>query len=345
MLPHSHLTARYSSVRAVRGFTLVELLVVIAVIGVLVALLLPAVQSARESARRSQCLNNLKQIGLATLNYEQSYKTLPPGRLLPRAWGQHTRILPFLEETSVHNIVDFEQAVADNDARLQHVNAFICPTDSEDRLANSPLEDEQFGWGRNSYHANAGSETGQMTGSGPPKSQKENNNGLFLTNKAIRLSRITDGTSHTALFSEMIRGDGDDFTVEEPGDFFRISEGARTGDQVYDACMKLNTKTFNNKKSQFSRVGRNWTRGTYVASRYNHIMPPNGRSCSRSDGGGALGAVVNENGGAVTASSWHPGGVNLVRADGSAEFISESINHAVWRAMGSRDGGEVTGGE
>jgi prepilin-type N-terminal cleavage/methylation domain-containing protein/prepilin-type processing-associated H-X9-DG protein len=324
-----------------RAFTLVELLVVIAIIGILVAMLLPAVQMAREAGRRTQCVNNLRQLGIATLNYEQSHQRFPAGRVMPRVWGQHVRILPFLEEASTYDLVDYEQQIGDNAARLQHIQTFLCPSDFHDRLNEQDDPDNQVGWGRTNYRANAGSDTGQMVGAGAPKDQTERNNGIFVSNRWIKLKEVTDGASHTALFSEAVRGDGDDFQVEVPGDWFKISEGATTAEQVYGACSAVNPGTMNKKKFQFSKSGRNWTRGNYVSSRYNHIMPPNGRSCARDDGGGALGTIVNENGGATTASSRHSGGVNLVRADGSVRFVNDNVDLKAWWAAGSRNGGEV----
>ncbi|BBO31232.1 DUF1559 domain-containing protein [Lacipirellula parvula] len=325
----------------ISGFTLVELLVVIAIIGVLVAMLLPAVQAAREAARRNDCANRLRQVGLASLNFEGAKKSLPMGRQLPGAWGVHSKLLPYLEQTTIYNTVDFEQAVAEADARLLDVAAFVCPTDSMDRLADTPLADNQDGWGRNSYRANAGSDTGEMTGTGVPKTQIERNNGMFVTNRAIRLKEVIDGTSHTALFSERVRGDGDNTAVEIASDWFRISEGNATADQVATACLALNVSTMNKAQSQFSRGGRNWPLGNYAVSRYNHILPPNERSCSRDSGGGNLGANFNANGGATTATSWHSGGVNVVRVDGSLQFATDGVDPAVWRAIGSRDGEEV----
>ena len=327
--------------QAPHGFTLIELLVVIAIIGVLVAMLLPAVQAAREAARRNDCSNRLRQIGLAALNHESAKKTLPIGRQLPGAWGVHSQLLPYLEQTTIYNTVDFEKAVADADARLLDIAAFVCPTDPEDRLADTPLADNQDGWGRNSYRGNAGSDTGEMTGTGTPKTQVERNNGVFVTNRVVKLKDVIDGTAHTALFSEKVRGDGDNTVVEIVSDWFRISEGNVTADQVADACRALDVWTMNKAASQFSRGGRNWPLGNYAVSRYNHVLPPNDRSCSRDSAGGNLGANFNAKGGASTASSWHNGGVNLVRVDGSVQFASEGVELLVWRALGSRDGEEA----
>jgi prepilin-type N-terminal cleavage/methylation domain-containing protein/prepilin-type processing-associated H-X9-DG protein len=329
--------------RPQRGFTLVELLVVIAIIGVLVALLLPSVQAAREAARRSQCSNNLRQFGVATLNYETAKRKLPAARMLPKGWGVHVKILPYMEQMSLFNIVDFGKAIAENDARLQSVGLFLCPSDLEDRLEGSPTADDQEGWGRNTYRANSGSDTGQMTGSGAPAEQVERNNGPFVTNREIKLAEITDGTSNTALFSEKVRGDGDNTLVEVASDWFRVAENRITNDQVADACRALDLSTMNKPKFQFSRGGRNWPRGNYVPSRYNHVLPPNDRSCTRGDGGGNLGAVVNDKGGATTASSNHGGGVNVVRVDGSVTYVLSEVDLLAWRALGSRDGEETVG--
>ncbi len=322
------------------GFTLVELLVVIAIIGVLVALLLPAIQAARAAARRSQCANNLRQIGIGTLNYESAFGKLPAGRTLPGGWGLHVKILPYIEATNVYNIVNFEVAVAQNDARLEDLPLFLCPEDLQDRLADSRGADNQDGWGRNSYRANAGSDTGQMTGTGAPKDQLERNDGMFVTNREIELQDVTDGTAYTALFSERVRGDGDDKKVEAESDWFRIPESRISADDVASACLALNLQTLA-ANQQFSRGGRNWPLGNYVPSRYNHVLGPNSRSCARGASGGIADAI-NNNGGATTATSWHTGGVHVVRVDGSAQFVIDGVDLAAWRALGSRDGGEVS---
>ena len=300
------------------GFTLVELLVVIAIIGILVALLLPAIQAAREAGRRSQCLNHLRQLSVAALNYEQSHKKFPPGRLKPRAWSPHIRMLPFLEESSIYGVVDWEEKISQQELTKEHLDIFLCPSDTEDRLQDLGDEEAQFDWGRNNYRANAGNDIGQMVDPGGAASDSwvERNNGIFVTNKAVKISEITDGTSHTALFSEAVRGDGEDTHVEVPGDWFKIPTANMTAAQVYTACAALDVSTMNKNNSQFSKGGRNWVRGNYVSARYNHIMPPNERSCGRSDG--SLGATPSTTRvGATAASSRHPGGVNLVFSDGS----------------------------
>ena len=338
---------RWPSRIASRGFTLVELLVVIAIIGVLVALLLPAIQAARESGRRSQCLNNVRQLAVAALNYEQAHRRLPAGRVVPRPWSQYVRLLPYIEQSVVYGMVDFNEKIKDEqfDAlRRQQMDVFLCPSDPDDRLQDLGDEEAQWDWGRNSYRGNSGNDVGQMTGAGSPAEQVEQNNGVFVTNRWIKLAEVTDGTSRTAMFSEMVRGDGDDVNVEVPGDWFRISEGNLTTQQVYTACLAIAPYTMNTKQSQFSKSGRNWVRGNYVTTRYNHIMPPNERSCARKDGGGGLGVSVNDNGGATTASSRHVAGVNLARVDGSVQFVADDIDRYAWQALGSRDGDELSDG-
>jgi prepilin-type N-terminal cleavage/methylation domain-containing protein len=328
------------------AFTLVELLVVIAIIGVLVALLLPAIQAAREAGRRSQCLNNVRQLALAALNYEQAHGRLPVGRTVPKPWSQFVRMLPYLEQSAIYGMVDFDENISNaqfDSLRKQDMNVFLCPSDPEDRLQDLGDEESQWDWGRNSYRGNSGNDVGRMTGTGGPSRQVEQNNGVFVTNRWIKMADIVDGTSQTAMFSEMVRGDGDDRRVELPGDWFRISEGNLTAQQVYTACLAVNPYAMNTQQTQFSKSGRNWVRGNFVTTRYNHIMPPNERSCARKDGGGMLGTSFNDDGGATTASSRHGSGVNLTRVDGSSHFVSDAVQIHVWQALGSRDGGEVVG--
>ncbi|HEX6961074.1 MAG TPA: DUF1559 domain-containing protein [Lacipirellula sp.] len=338
-----HKTRAWRTTPPPAAFTLVELLVVIAIIGVLVALLLPAVQAAREAARRNQCMNNLKQLALATLNYEEANDKFPIAHERGELWNQHTLILPFLEQANTEDRIDYSRAIGNNEVRLMHIQAFLCPSDLDDRLNNSTDTDGQENWGRNSYRACAGSGVGDKRGVGA-QPDVENNNGVFVAFETIEMREVIDGASNTALFSERVRGDGDDFVSEPLSDWYRISEAAMTTRQVYDACSAVNPSAMNRKKDQFSRGGRNWPRGTYVATRYNHIMPPNDKSCTRKDGGGQLGATVNEQGGATTASSFHNGGVNLARADGSVEFASDGVDALVWQALGSRNGEETPAG-
>ncbi len=317
------------------GFTLVELLVVIAILGVLIALLLPAVQSAREASRRISCANNLKQLGLAALNYEECNGAFPPGRLSQgdeKRWSQHARLLPHLEKGNIH--IDFKQSPgnsANKPARTSTFSVLRCPSDYN--RMDTTYKKNHYGWGKNNYKANAGNDTGQMVNG------VEQNNGVFKTDKAVSISKIGDGTSNTALFAEAVLGDANDQVSETPGDWFRISEAYTTREQVYKACMNVTPRP--GAANQICRSGRNWTWGNYIPSRYNHVMPPNRESCARNNRtSGDLDASVNDRGGATTASSRHPAGLNMVCVDGSTRFINDNIDINVWWAMGSVNGDE-----
>lgn len=334
------------------AFTLVELLVVIAIIGVLVALLLPAVQAAREAARRSQCTNNLRQLGLAALNHETAKKTFPMGRRSGtkpdntpiRQWGHLADVLPYVEAASSFNLIDYDAPTDTSPAKTHSFSFMLCPTDSEDRL-NAPICTDSDKWlnaGRTSYRGNGGNDTGAFPLAGT--TNLERNNGIFVANIAIKMKDVTDGTSHTAIYSEMVRGDGDRDTVEPLSDWLKMSgDSDDTADEVYAACSAIvNPAVLTGAGGQFCCGGRNWLHGDYATSRYNHIMPPNSRSCTH--GSGNLTAIpVNEQGSATTASSRHNGGANLVMADGSTHFVTDGVDPAVWRAAGSRDGEETLG--
>ncbi len=197
-----------------RGFTLLELLVVVAIMGVLAALLLPAVQASRESARRTQCLNNLKQIGLAALDYEQARKYLPSGSeakvyslqpTFPQTfyrWSAFAHMAPFLEETAAYNALDLtvplymppSYAIApQNVAGVALVlSIFLCPTDLGNVVST--------GFGPTNYTMCAG--TG--LGGGTPF----NTDGLYYVNSQTQLKDITDGLSKTIAVSESILGVG-----------------------------------------------------------------------------------------------------------------------------------------
>ncbi|TWT95285.1 hypothetical protein Pla108_34300 [Botrimarina colliarenosi] len=188
------------------GFTLVELLVVIAIIGLLVGLLLPAVQAARESARKSQCKNQLKQIGLAMHNYESSFKRLPTGyaytpgpegNALGHGWASF--LLPFIEEQPIHDQIDFKLPVfhADNQiARETHVTTLLCPTDTVSPTGYIEMGPDR--WAMGCYVANFG----------PPDldADQEQRDGVFSRNSETKLSQIIDGLSKTLMVGERVNG-------------------------------------------------------------------------------------------------------------------------------------------
>ncbi|BBO33324.1 hypothetical protein PLANPX_2936 [Lacipirellula parvula] len=348
---------RTSRVKRRSGFTLVELLVVIAIIGVLVALLLPAVQAAREAARRSQCTNNLRQCALAALNYEGAKKEFPIGRRSGQnadastitQWGHLAHILPYVEANTTHQMIDLTASPKDSPIKFVSFPFLLCPSDPDDRVNNDTCTagTDWLNVGRTGIRGNGGNDTGVTpipgTTPGPGRPPLERNNGIFVTNAAIRIKEITDGTSHTAIYSERVRGDGDTSVVEESSDWLRMGGAAEdTADQSYTSCTSIANPGVLTGTSQFCCGGRNWLHGDYSTSRYNHLMPPNSRSCTHGSGG--LTAVpVNEQGTATTASSNHKGGVNLAMADGSTRFVADGVDPIVWRAAGSRDGEEAVG--
>ena len=353
-----------------RAFTLVELLVVIAIIGILVALLLPAIQAAREASRAAECANKLRQLAIAALNYEGSNKVLPMGRkrgtitkpdntvMDVGQWGHLALILPFIEDEAAYSLIDFSKGsgvVNDFGIAPKHfkIQAFYCPSDtSEDRMNVITCAQADNQWldaGRTNYHGCGGSDTGrtfQVSSPSPPPKEptdlelqwKEQNNGIFVTNRAIRLKQITDGTSHTAMYSEALRGDGDNLRAEVPGDWFRIA-ATQDVNKIYTDCTAITNFSAYINSNQFSCRGRNWVHGDYTTSRYNHVMPPNTQGCVPTSSVNAI--PVNEDGTATTASSAHNGGVNAVFADGGGHFVQSDVDILVWRAMGSRNGDEV----
>lgn len=305
--------------RSARGFTLVELLVVIAIIGILIALLLPAVQAAREAARRSQCNNNLKQLGLALANYEGSFKAYPPGRMgcdnnatrCPQPYQRvgHSAfvpLLPFLEQQPLFNQFDFRDGPwsysttwinTNAQAIAQSVPGLLCPSDTSKPYSDTPAIGSTYDIGTRQAATGSYAMVGGTIGpsSGLSDAMKYANTGVFYYCKAHQIRDITDGLSSTMFAGEVIQSH-----TSASSNIW--SRAVRAMDGLRSTENPLNT-------------------------------PPE------------QGVTVTSNGVRLNAAfaSLHPGGSNFLFGDGHVSFLSESMALATYRALSTREGGETIG--
>jgi prepilin-type N-terminal cleavage/methylation domain-containing protein/prepilin-type processing-associated H-X9-DG protein len=341
------------------GFTLVELLVVIAIIGVLVALLLPAVQSAREAARRMQCSNHQKQIGLALHNYHDVNNRFPylrGGRNNPsnRGGDYHglVSMLPYFEQGPRYDRVmadSPQNPYTDGYVGWQGtLTVLLCPSSPAPMNAKYPHLPQR------SYHFSVGTTI--------INNYAGDTNGLFCyqTNGATSANGWT-GSNLQKAFKDVVDGTSNTVAVSETG--MGVPAGSQTifGQSVYsisatqlDSNPSLCLATASNRLYLPGKTISAWTTGNLWAfghphwGAFNTILPPNSPSCY--DGG----ANPSNASGLFSAGSMHPGGVVVGMADGSVRFINQSIycgnygasptrNYGTWGALGTINGGETLG--
>jgi prepilin-type N-terminal cleavage/methylation domain-containing protein/prepilin-type processing-associated H-X9-DG protein len=322
-----------------RAFTLIELLVVMAIIAVLVGLLLPAVQSAREAARRIQCTNNLKQIAIAAHNFIQANSSLPPGAsLAPSEASSLIFIAPFLEQSNRYNAfninVDVTGSPSNITARALDVNGFLCPSDPASGTYPDPfqLPGQQPGtMGRSNYFGNLGA-NGWAYDQYNSFSKSTAASGVFAYGSSTRLGDITDGTSNTALHAEIKRGARPDHDVLDVTILLPNIWGS--GNPALNSNnLKPPAACDSNLAATYNFTGLQCQRGFLLTALYTHTVPPNykGRDC--------ISATVDQ--AHLASRSYHPGGVNVAMADGSVRFVGDRIQMQVWRSLGTRAGGEI----
>jgi prepilin-type N-terminal cleavage/methylation domain-containing protein/prepilin-type processing-associated H-X9-DG protein len=334
------------------GFTLVELLVVIAVVGILVGLLLPAVQQVREAARRTDCLNNLKQIGLAIHHYEGVHKRLPPGMNAPvkaifptsnGTWGVMGRILQYIEQGNAAVFVNLEVAYdqppnSTSGIPQTRIPTLMCPSDLND-TARLTTAGAIHSWPIN-YVVNQGTWFVWNPDTG------EGGDGVFHPNSTFGLAGIGDGTSNTLMTSESRCFTPYSRNMPGPVSLVPPASAAEVAAYVLAAPDKKIGPATNDNTGHTE-----WPDGAIHHSGFTTALTPNtdvqvtiaGRLYRHCDFNSQREGrhLTNPTCAAITARSYHGGGlVNIGLCDGSVRSQSDQISLPVWRALGTRDGGE-----
>jgi prepilin-type N-terminal cleavage/methylation domain-containing protein len=336
------------------GFTLVELLVVIAIIGVLVALLLPAVQAAREAARRSQCSNNLKQVAIGYHNYHDTFNKLPrtasivtnqfqalvagtnPADSNWNAYSAHTMVLPFIEQKNVYDQLRFDQWHYENlgaaptalTVSRTRIKTFICPSDRDHG------DQTETGW--NNYGVCEGTNLGYNVSA-------NSYNGMFGRARYRGFNDVLDGLSNTIMIGEFVKGDNTSTKFS-----------ARNGDIVKPIPLTGYPDTFWTQSqldtygaaclagsgTHLSFAGFRWIAPGQYNATMNTMAPPNWKwpACQDCSGCGQA-----DSKGIFPARSRHPGGAMHALGDGAVRFISDTVNLTTYQALGSADAGDVVG--
>jgi len=298
-----------------RAFTLIELLVVIAIIGVLIALLLPAVQAAREAARRAQCSNNLKQVGIALHSYHDALGSLPPGILsrpgpdgdnLGPGWGWASLALPHLEQSSLANAINYSINVempANLTARTTRLGVFACPSDASFKPTFAVVDTTTSNTTPGATICDvASSSYPGCFGTGDPSDipGRDNGNGLFFRNRGVRFSEITDGLSNTIAVGERSQN---------------LSRATWTGAVTGALVPITELQTENGLDPEGGDA--------LVVSHTGELDGPNSKPAH-----------------ADQFWSRHPGGAMFLMADGGVRFLKERRPLSIFRALATRQGGE-----
>lgn len=340
-MPHLPSPRQASAHREMQGFTLVELLVVIAVIGILVALLLPAVQAAREAARRMSCQNNLKQLGLACQNFESAQGTLPPALLHDikndtlSKWSALARLLPYLEqgnfESQIDYTSDYEQVqFGDGLIGAYRVPGYLCPSEENDRVRVDSATGQPI-----HYPTNYGVNRGVWMTYDPTGGEQAE--GVFDVNHGVAFRKIADGLSNTLLAAE----------VKGWTPYYR--DGNDSQSDPVDPTNPAAICSFTSGQFKPDTGHTEWVDGRGHQSGFTATFPPNTKvECPGKEGYDVDWTSTREGRSdtektyaAVTSRSYHSGVVNVAMADGSVHTIGEDVAPLVWRAMATRAGGEV----
>ena len=335
------------------AFTLLELLVAIAIISLLIALLLPAVNSARETARRAQCRNNLKQLGVALHNYAGTYGRFPPalimadvgGRPVSNGWSVHARLLPFLDQLGGFNSANFcfsyDNAVNTTVTQMP-TEIFLCPSDPNiapysHSFGNAGVT--SYGWNMGDWYV-----WGGLTANGPRFSRAPR--GAFYVNSEVQARDFYDGLSNSVVAAE----------VRARQFYFRDCQGLSSrlspenipdvGDDPYQVAPEYIAGAGCNPTLRDSGHtewvdGHVHQTGITVAWTPNRIIESRNGSKVDLDITGIREVNLGPTFSAITSRSYHSGGVHVLIGDGSATFVSDKINGRTWRALGTIGGGET----